>query len=135
MLGLTTTRRLRTELAAARAEIDRQQRRADAAEEDATTAVYNRQQLLRQLAGADAANRRLYARNRDLTARAAVLERRVARLLKVGARLIAARDTERQRADHLQQRLDDAMGLNTAAVIAGRNWQRHREDGGRRVAS
>ncbi|GGR70816.1 MULTISPECIES: hypothetical protein [Streptomyces] len=135
MFGLTTTRRLRIELAAAEAEIARQRRRADLAEDDAATAVYTRRQLLRQLAEADAANRRLYTRDRHITDRAAALERRVARLLKVGARLLAARDAEQQRADHLQQRLDDALGLNTAAVIAGRHWQSHREDGGRRVAS
>ncbi|WP_318202915.1 hypothetical protein [Streptomyces sp. SCL15-4] len=143
MLGLTTTRRLRTELAAAHAEIARQRRRADTAEEDAATAVYNRRQALRQVAEADAANCRLHARNKELTERlaesgpehTAALERRVARLLKVGARLLAARDAEQHRADHLQQRLDDAMGLNTEAVGAGRNWQRHRQDGGRRVAS
>lgn len=146
MLGLTTTRRLRTELAAAHAEIDRQRRRADTAEDDAATALYTRRQLLRQLAEADAANRRLYQRTLDLGQRisqlaesdpehAAALERRVARLLKVGRRILAAYALEERRANQLQARLDDALGLNTAAVLAGRRWQQTRADDGRRVAS
>jgi hypothetical protein len=56
MLGLTTTRRLRTELAAAKAETDRQRERAETAEKNAATAVFNRRQALRQLAEAASAS-------------------------------------------------------------------------------
>ncbi|MFD4968889.1 hypothetical protein [Streptomyces sp. NPDC058424] len=90
------------------------------------TAVYNRGQILTQNAGLHGANRRLEGRNAELLRRnststeyAAGLERRVARLLKVGKRVLAAWWAEKRRADHLQQRLDAAMGLNTAPVLAG----------------
>lgn len=34
---------------------------------------------------------------------------------------------EKKRADQLQARLDDALGLNTTAVMAGSAWQERRE--------
>jgi chromosome segregation ATPase len=88
MFGLTTTRRLRAEVAAAKAEADRQRDHAERAEGRATTAEYNRSQALHQLAEADAANRRLHDRNLELGRRnsklteadpeyAATLEQRV----------------------------------------------------------
>jgi hypothetical protein len=146
MFGLVTRRRYQRDIDAARAEIDRQRRRADIAQDDAATARYNRGQALRQLAAADAANRRLHERNVELGRRnarlaeadpeyAAQLEQRVARLLTVGRRILAAYHAERRRADRLQARLDDALGLNTTAVIEGSRWQQRREDRGRRVAS
>jgi hypothetical protein len=146
MFGLVTRRRYQRDIDAARAEIDRQRRRADQAQNNAATAIFNRGQMLRQLAEADAANRRLHERNLELGRRvsqlaesdpehAAALERRVARLVKVGARLLAAYVAEKRRADQLQARLDDALGLNTTAVIEGSRWQQRREDRDRRVAS
>lgn len=118
MFGITTTRRMRAELAAVKAETGRQRHRAETAEEHAATAVFNRKQVLRQLADADADNRRLAGRNLELGRRisqlaeadpeyAAALERRVARLRKVGARILTAYKTERQRADRLSSYLDD----------------------------
>ncbi|HEX2550766.1 MAG TPA: hypothetical protein VHK64_04165 [Nocardioidaceae bacterium] len=37
-------------------------------------------------------------------------------------------EAERKRADHLQRRLDDALGLNTTAIEDGRLWQSTRTD-------
>lgn len=138
MLGLTTTRRLRTEVAAAKAETNRQRERAETALSAAKTARYNREQVVRQLAEASAANDRLWGRNLELGRRisslteadpeyAARLERRVSRLLAVAGRLFLARREEKQRADHLQQRLDDVFGLNTSPVTKGATWQDRRE--------
>lgn len=133
MFGLTTTRRLRTELAAAKAETDRQRERAETAEAATKTAQYNRGQVIAQLAEADAANRRLSGRNLELGRKASVLtesdpeyaaqlERRVARLRRIVSGLLAERDTERKRADRLQSRLDDAVGLGRR-IEDSRPWQ------------
>lgn len=139
MFGLTTTRRLRAEVADAKAETRRQRQRAETAEQTAATAEYNRGQLLRQLADADAANRRLEGRVLELGRRltklaeadpeyAATLEQRVTRLRRVGARILAAYTAEKKRADRLQAELDDALGLNHPDIQAGRNWQSRRPD-------
>ena len=53
---------------------------------------------------------------------AAHLERRKTSLEKAGHRILAAWRREQKRADHLQQRLDDAVGLSTTIVDSGR-WQ------------
>ncbi|KMS79071.1 hypothetical protein ACH49_13510 [Streptomyces leeuwenhoekii] len=146
MLGLITRRRHEQELAAAKAKTDRQRAAAEAAASRATTAEYNRRQLLRQLAEADAATRRLHGRVEELGRRLAALaeadpeytaqlEHRVARLQKVGVRILAAGAAERRRADRLQDRLDDALGLNTPAVEDGRQWQTRRQDGGRKAVA
>ncbi|WP_406156896.1 hypothetical protein [Streptomyces canus] len=138
MLGLTTTRRHRRELAVAKAETDRQRGRAETALAKAATARYNRGQALSQLADANARNRRLWGRNLELGRRigqlaeadpeyAARLERRVSRLLTVTARLFLAHRAEKARADHLQARLDDVFGLNTSPITKGATWQDRRE--------
>lgn len=98
MFGLTTTRRLRAEVAAVKAETARQRDRADAAEKCASTAVFNRGQVLAQNADLDASLKRLHGRNTELRRRldsvhdadAERLQARVARLLKVAGRLAAA---------------------------------------------
>lgn len=146
MFGLTTTRRLKAELAAAKAETDRQRERADRNEKRADTAVFNRRQIARQLVAADAANRRLAGRNLELGRRlsaltesdpeyAAALEQRLARALTACARYMDALWVEVRHADRLQQRLDDACGLNDPAVIAGSGWQNTRHDKKTRAAS
>jgi len=147
MFGLTTTRRLRAVQTAARSEQERLRIRAERAEKRARTAEFNREQVLRQLAEADATNRRLHGRNLELGRQvsalaesdleyAAHLERRKTSLEKAGHRILAAWRREQKRADHLQQRLDNACGLNSPAVEAGRHWQATRTDGGRKgVAS
>jgi chromosome segregation ATPase len=160
-MWFVTRRRYEDELAAAKHEIRRQRERAEAAEERAETAEFNREQILQQLASTEdkrrrlarwladekTANRRLHDRNLELGRRVSVLaesdleyaahlERRVARLKKVGKRIVAAWAREQRRANHLQERLDGALGLNTPAVRAGRHWQATRTDGGRKgVAS
>lgn len=109
------------------------------ARQKADTAVFNREQVLRQNAELDAANRRLAGRNLALGERisklteadpeyAAALENRVARLRTVGQRILAAYRAEKKRADRLQARLDDACGLDDPAVTAGRHWQSARHD-------
>jgi len=127
MFGLTTTRRLRAELDAAREETTRQRERAEKAEGLKATAEYNREQVLRQLAEAGAANRRLYDRNLELGRRlsllgesdpeyAARLERRVDRLRKATSRILAAYHGEQRRADRHRERLDQALGLDSPAI-------------------
>jgi chromosome segregation ATPase len=133
MFGLTTTRRLRAVQTAARSEQERLRIRAERAEKRARTAEFNREQILRQLAEADATNRRLHGRNLELGRQvsalaesdleyAAQLEQRVARLKRVGKRIVAAWAREQRRADQLQERLDDAVGLSTTIIDSGR-WQ------------
>lgn len=129
MFGLTTTRRLRAELAAAKAETDRQRTRAAKALDAKNIAVRNREQILRQLAEAGAANTRLHDRNLELGRRlsalgesdpeyAAALERRITRLLKVIDRIAGAGLSEHRRANHLQRRLDQSIGLDSPAVLS-----------------
>jgi len=47
---------------------------------------------------------------------------------KAAARILAAYAVEKRRADGLQTRLDGALGLYSAAVEDGRNWQARRTD-------
>lgn len=95
----------------------------------------------RQLAEAAAANKRLDDRRRELgrrldlahdkelgelgditllEGRAARAEARVRRLEKVLDRVAAGARTNARRAEHLQDRLDDACGLNDPAIEARR---------------
>ena len=131
-------RRAADDLAAVKAEAGRLRGERDAARAERDTATYNRSQVLRQLANADATNRRLMGRNLELGRRlgalaesdpeyAAQLERRVDRLRKVAARLYAGGRAEKLRADHLQQRLDQALGLDDAAVALGASWTSRRQ--------
>lgn len=139
MFGLVTRRRHEAELAAANAEATRLRTERDATVSKLATAVYNREQVLRQNAGLDAANRRLEGRNLELGRRlsqlreadpeyAAHLEQRVTRLRRVGVRILAAYAAEKKRADRLQARLDDACGLDHPAVAEGAAWQARRHD-------
>jgi hypothetical protein len=134
MFGLITRRRYEEELAAAKAETGRQRERAQAAVNRATTAEFNRGQMLRQLADADAANQRLQGRNRVLDERlaqraesapkdAARLQRRVDRLRRIVSRLLEERRQEQHRADRLQRRLDDAVGLTPRQIVDSSIWQ------------
>ena len=104
------------------------------ARKNADTAHFNRQQVLAQNAGLDADNRRLHQRNLELGRRvsqlteadpeyAAQLENRVARLRTVGQRVLAAYRAELKRADQLQARLDDAVGLTPRGIKDSRPWQ------------
>jgi chromosome segregation ATPase len=130
-----TRARHERDMAGLRAEIERLRKQRDDALSGQSTAVFNREQVIRQLAEADAANRRLHGRNLELGQRltslteadpeyTAVLDRRVARLKTVGARVLAAYGRERHRADLLQARLDDAVGLHHGGhIIDSSRWQ------------
>jgi chromosome segregation ATPase len=132
-MWFVTARRHEQELAAAKKEIAALRRRVLDTQErhDEVARAHNR--LAKRLSEADAANRRLYDRNLELGRRVSVLaesdleyaahlERRKTSLEKAGHRILAAWRREQKRADHLQQRLDDAVGLSTTIVDSGR-WQ------------
>lgn len=94
----------------------------------------------RQFAEADATNRRLEGRLLELGRRNAELaESDPEYAADLEQQLAAARAelaAEKKRGDHLQRRLDGALGLEDPAVLAGQNWQATREDGPRKgVAS
>lgn len=115
------------------------------------TAVFNRAQVLRQLAEADAANKRLAGRNLELAVRLSAyaesdpeylagLEKRLDRIRRATARYLTAlweartrlagvEDTEalKQRIKSLEKALDDAFSLDHPAVAAGATWQDRRE--------
>lgn len=138
-----TTRRerqLQAELDAVTADRERIRGERNQFAKDRDTARYNREQILRQLAGEEAANVRLHGRilelgrrNSELTESdpkyAAQLERRVARLRKVIARLYAGGHAEKLRADRLQKRLDDA-----AREAADGEWRGRARRAEKRVA-
>lgn len=110
----------------------------DDAYEARNIAVFNRTQVLRQLAEADAANRRLAGRNLELGVRLAAyaeadpeyldaLEKRLARALRAVVRYRAGLHDEQRRADSAQKTLDVFLGLDHPAVAAGETWQDRRE--------
>lgn len=121
MFGLTTTRRLRAELAAAKAEAARlRAERADALAERSAfhaAAATGAEQVIDISIVNDCLTRDLLVSRR---------QRVIAR--KAAARILAAWATERKRADRLQNQLDDALGLNTSAVAHGAGWQDRREN-------
>jgi hypothetical protein len=53
--------------------------------------------------------------------------RRLTRALRACARYRAALAAETRRADRLQRRLDDLLGLNTPAITLGETWQDRRD--------
>jgi chromosome segregation ATPase len=122
-----TRRRHEEELAAAKAEIQRQRRRANDAEDRANTAEFNRAQILRQLAEADATNRRLSGRNLELGERlTALAESDPEYAADLETQLAEAREAlavETKRAEHLQRRLDDAVGLSAKGIADSSRWQ------------
>lgn len=132
-MWFVTRRRYEQERAAAQNEIAALRRRVLDTQDrhDEVARAHNR--LAKRLAEADAANRRLHGRNLELGRQVSVLaesdleyaahlERRKTSLEKAGHRILAAWRREQKRADHLQQRLDDAVGLSTTIVDSGR-WQ------------
>ncbi|ELP67633.1 hypothetical protein STRTUCAR8_08628 [Streptomyces turgidiscabies Car8] len=141
-----TTRRerqLQAELDAVKADRERIRGERTQFAKDRDTARFNREQILRQLAEADATNRRVHDRNLELGRRiseltesdpeyAAQLESQVAELqqrLDDAAREAAdgewrgrARRAEK-RADHLQKELDNALGMPPGGVLSSASWQ------------
>jgi hypothetical protein len=134
MFGLVTRRHHEAELAAVRSYNNALRERCELAEKNEAAERGARRTITRQHAEADAANRRLSGRVLELGRRlsllaesdpeyAARLERRVARLLKVVVRVAVASHAERLRAEHLQKRLDDAVGLASARPLDSAAWQ------------
>ncbi|WP_225840264.1 hypothetical protein [Streptomyces sp. NK08204] len=66
--------------------------------------------------------------NNCLTDANLAVARRLTRALRACKRYRAALAAEQRRADRLQQRLDDCLGLNTAQVAEGQRWQQTRHD-------
>lgn len=144
MTWFVSQRRHDEELAAARAEINRQRERAVKAEARATTEIAARETITRQHAELDAANARLTGRNKALGERLAEAQvangfdpvaakrtaERIATLQKAAAAgreeaALARAEARRQRkrADGLQKRLDDAVGLPPGGVLSSASWQ------------
>lgn len=109
-MWFVTRRHHEAELAAVRSYNDALRERCETAEKNEATERRARQTITRQHADLDAANRRLAGRNLELGRRlsqcaeadpeyAARLEQRVARLRRVGARILAAYAAEKHRAD------------------------------------
>ena len=129
------------DLADAKAEITRQRSLREAAEERAETAVFNQQEMARNQGGLLDEHRRVVARNRALCtqleaaqvangfdrAGAQKTANRIKRLREAVAKARGEVATETHRADQLQSRLDDALGLNHPAVAAGDGWQARRQ--------
>ncbi|WP_159056574.1 hypothetical protein [Streptomyces yokosukanensis] len=168
---IVSRRRYETDLAAAKAETDRQRELRVKAEKGEATARFNRQQVLEQNASLDEKYADVCIVNEHLTDDLTKARERIAQygvrrtvpdvleehdvhrkaladalgpqkrhlnwdqLIAEAARLNAAATewmTECQahatRADRLQRRLDDSLGLNTSQVEDGRYWQQTRHD-------
>ncbi|MFG3085075.1 hypothetical protein [Streptomyces parvulus] len=136
MFGLITRRRHEQETAGiwAMVRIIRGERDEARTERDAFRAAASTS--ARQFAEADATNRRLAGRNEELGKRiSALTEADPEYLADLEQQLATVREelaAEKKRADQLQARLDDACGLNSADVEAGRYWQQTRQDGAAR---
>lgn len=123
MFGLTTTRRLNAETTAIKAVADQLRKERD-------NALAERR-AFRAAATAAAEQVIDVSIINDCLTRDLLVSRRqrvIAR--KAAARIAAALAEERKRADRLQQRLDQALGLDSAAVALGSTWQSRRADKG-----
>lgn len=144
MFGITTTRRLREELEAERAETNRQRERADKAAARAKTEIEARRSITRQNAELDGAITRLTGRNKALGERLAEVQvangfnpvearrtaERIATLRKAAAAgreeaTIARAEArrERRRREELQKKYDEAVGLPAGGILASGPWQ------------
>ncbi|MFJ8145996.1 hypothetical protein ACIQ6R_13080 [Streptomyces sp. NPDC096048] len=122
-----TRRRHNAEITALRSYTDALRERCKTAEENERAERAARRTITRQHAELDAANRRLAGRNEELGKRISALSESDP---EYAADLEKQLAEEKQRADRLQARLDDALGLNDGAVEAGRHWQHRRSDRG-----
>lgn len=120
MFGLISRRRHNAELAAARAVSDRLRGERDAARVEKKAFRYAAATGAEQLCDVSIVNNHL---TEDLTR--SRRQRVIAR--KAAARIAAAYRAEKARADHLQARLDQALGLESAAVALGAGWQDRRQ--------
>ncbi|MGW7495405.1 hypothetical protein ACWGKA_14035 [Streptomyces luteogriseus] len=112
--------------------VDYWRQRAEAAERQLGTEVAARRTATRQFADLHDEHQRLTRDNATLIAQSARFDGskarraadRIARLQRAVARARSERTTEARRADHLQQRLDDAVGLHHGGRISdSRTWQ------------
>ncbi|HEY9353732.1 MAG TPA: hypothetical protein VIP28_10790 [Nocardioides sp.] len=122
------------DIKALNADRDRLRRRAETAEKAKATAEFNRLQVLEQNSVLHAANQRLSGRNLELGRRvsrlteadpeyAAQLEQQVAELREALSQARTEARAEKRRADVLQRRLDDAVGLHYGHIEDSRKWQ------------
>lgn len=110
------------DITAWKAEADRQRARAEQAIKAKETADFNRQQVLAQNTSLDTENRRLKTAKFD-EARAKQAADRIALLQRAAAEARAEARAEKRRGDHLQKRLDDAVGLPAGRVEDSSPWQ------------
>jgi hypothetical protein len=119
-------RRAEAELDAVKADRERIRSERTQFAEDRDVAIRNREQILLQLMEADATNRRLNGRVLELGRRITALsEADPEHLAAMERELSAARAeaaAEKRRADRLQERLNDAVGLNDPKILAGPYW-------------
>jgi len=116
MFGFISLRRHRAELAVIQAETDRLREERDSARAE--------RQAFRAAASTGAEQVVDVSIVNDCLTRDLLLSRRqrvIAR--KAGSRILAAWSAEKRRADHLQQRLDDAVGLPAGRITDSRSWQ------------
>lgn len=92
--------------------------------------LYARYQLALDTAAKTRAERDAFRTAATTSARQAVEAEtaETARLREQVTALITERNAEQKRANRLQQRLDDALGLNTPAMADGARWQERRQD-------
>ncbi|GAA3957143.1 hypothetical protein GCM10022384_07760 [Streptomyces marokkonensis] len=127
-MWFVTRRRHEAELAAVRNYNDALRERCETAEENERAERVARRTITRQHAELDAANRRLAGRVEELGKRnSALTESDPDYLAELEKQLAAVREqlaAERKRADHLQGRLDDALGMPEGGHIEDSGpWQ------------
>lgn len=144
MSWFISRRRHDEELAAARAETNRQRARAVKAEARTATEIEARRSITRQHAELDAANTRLTGRNKALgdrlaeaqvangfnpaaakrtAERIAALQKAAAKAREEAAIARAEMRRERKRGDHLQKELDNALGMPPGGLLDSSVWQ------------
>ena len=145
MFGLVTRRRYDAELAALRSQYEALRERCEGAESREAIERNARRTITHQFTEADEQRTALTLVNACLTDDL-VKERQVSGSLALQIHAMAQPlepdldaidwpakyEAEKKRADRLQGRLDDAVGLTDPRVEDGRNWQQNRQDGGRK---
>jgi chromosome segregation ATPase len=135
---------LHADLAAARAEANRQRERAEKADARAETEIEARRTITRQHADLDAENTRLASRNKALgnqlaaaqaangfdpvkarrtAERIATLQKAAAEGRDEAAKARAEAKRDRQRVKHLEKELDNACGMPPGGILNSAPWQ------------
>ena len=128
------------DVAAATAETGRLREQRDKAVREQETAEFNRKQITDLYSELYDEHERAVRRNQSLcalldeakTAAGVQAEARrqadrIARLCRAVTKARAEAAEDKRRADHLQARWDDLLGLNTPAIDKGASWQDRRE--------